>query len=120
MNRVELQNMAQAETERQNAFRCRLLCCASTPCLSSGSTAVSEAMKQALTDGNLDAEVEVVATGCMGPCSRGPLVTVKMPGQEDVVYEKVTPKWRKRSSPSMSRRASPSAKTCCPPTCPSC
>ncbi len=91
MNRVELQNMAQAETERQNAFRCRLLCCASTPCLSSGSTAVSEAMKQALTDGNLDAEVEVVATGCMGPCSRGPLVTVKMPGQEDVVYEKVTP-----------------------------
>jgi bidirectional [NiFe] hydrogenase diaphorase subunit len=91
MNRVELQNMAQAETDRQNAFRCRLLCCASTPCLSSGSTAVSEAMKQALTDGNLDAEVEVVATGCMGPCSRGPLVTVKMPGQEDVVYEKVTP-----------------------------
>jgi len=91
MNRVELQNMAQAETERQNAFRCRLLCCASTPCLSSGSTAVSDAMKQALTDGNLDAEVEIVATGCMGPCSRGPLVTVKMPGQEDVVYEKVTP-----------------------------
>ncbi len=91
MNRVELQNMAQAETERQSAFRCRLLCCASTPCLSSGSTAVSEAMKQALAEGNLDAEVEVVATGCMGPCSRGPLVTVKTPGQEDVVYEKVTP-----------------------------
>jgi len=91
MNRVELQNMAQAETERQNAFRCRLLCCASTPCLSSGSTAVSEAMKEALTAGNLNGEVEVVATGCMGPCSRGPLVTVKMPGQEDVIYERVTP-----------------------------
>jgi len=91
MNRVELQNMAQAETERQNAFRCRLLCCASTPCLSSGSTAVSEAMKEALTAGNLNGEVEVVGTGCMGPCSRGPLVTVKMPGQEDVIYERVTP-----------------------------
>ena len=91
MNRVELQTMAQTEVERQNAFRCRLLCCASTPCLSSGSTAVSEAMKEALTAGNLNAEVEVVSTGCMGPCSRGPLVTVKMSGQDDVVYEKVTP-----------------------------
>ncbi len=91
MNRVELQNMAQTETERQSAFRCRLLCCASTPCLSSGSTAVSEAMKEALVAGNLNGEVEVVATGCMGPCSRGPLVTVKVPGQEDVIYEQVTP-----------------------------
>jgi bidirectional [NiFe] hydrogenase diaphorase subunit len=91
MNRSDLQNMEQRELQRQQAFRCRLLCCASTPCLSSGATAVSEALQAAITAQNLDAEVQVVGTGCMGPCSRGPLVTLQMPGQEDVIYENVTP-----------------------------
>ena len=79
MNRSDLQNMAQREQQRQQAFRCRLLCCASTPCLSSGATAVSEALQAAVTEFKLDAEVQVVATGCMGPCSRGPMVTVQIP-----------------------------------------
>jgi bidirectional [NiFe] hydrogenase diaphorase subunit len=91
MNRVDLQNMAQKELERQNAFRCRLLCCASTPCLSSGSTAVIDTLKNTLAKDDLNAEVEVVSTGCMGPCSRGPVVTVQIAGQDDVVYENVTP-----------------------------
>ena len=90
MNRMDLQAMAQREQERQAAFRCRILCCASTPCLSSGGTAVQEAIEKAIQEGDLNAEVQVVSTGCMGPCSRGPVVTVKMRDQEDVVYEKVT------------------------------
>ena len=92
MNRVDLQEMAQQELERQLAFSCRLLCCASTPCLSSGSTAVSEALKTALDERDLQADVEIVSTGCMGPCSRGPVVTVQVTGKDDVVYENVTPK----------------------------
>jgi bidirectional [NiFe] hydrogenase diaphorase subunit len=91
MNRADLQGMAQREQEKQAAFRCRILCCASTPCLSSGATAVREAIDKAIKEGNLDAEVESVATGCMGPCSRGPLITVQERGSEDTVYEKVTP-----------------------------
>lgn len=91
MNRQDLQNMAQREQQRQQAFRCRLLCCASTPCLSSGATAVSEALKSAVSEHELDAEVSVVATGCMGPCSRGPMVTLQVQGEPDVVYENVTP-----------------------------
>lgn len=91
MNRADLQAMAQREQERQAAFRCRLLCCASTPCLSSGATAVKDALEKAIKEGDLDADVQVVSTGCMGPCSRGPVVTVKMRDQADVVYEKVTP-----------------------------
>jgi bidirectional [NiFe] hydrogenase diaphorase subunit len=39
----------------------------------------------------LDADVETVSTGCMGPCSRGPLVIVQMEGKDDVVYERVAP-----------------------------
>jgi bidirectional [NiFe] hydrogenase diaphorase subunit len=91
MNRADLQNMAQREQQRQQAFRCRLLCCASTPCLSSGATAVSEALEAAVKAHNLDADVQVVATGCMGPCSRGPMVTLQVQGAADVYYENVTP-----------------------------
>ncbi len=91
MNRADLAAMAQREQDRQDAFRCRVLCCASTPCLSSGGTAVREAIEKAIKDGDLDADVQVVSTGCMGPCSRGPVVTLKMRGAEDVVYEQVTP-----------------------------
>ena len=91
MNRVDLQEMAQQEIDRQAGFRCRLLCCASTPCLSSGSSAVIDKLKTELQARDLNADVEVVSTGCMGPCSRGPVVTVHIEGQDDVVYEHVTP-----------------------------
>jgi bidirectional [NiFe] hydrogenase diaphorase subunit len=91
MNRVELQEMAEKERERQAAFRCRLLCCASTPCLSSGATAVIDKLTNELKERDLNATVEVVSTGCMGPCSRGPVVTVQVQDQDDVIYENVTP-----------------------------
>jgi bidirectional [NiFe] hydrogenase diaphorase subunit len=91
MNRADLQAMAQREQEKQAAFRCRILCCASTPCLSSGATAVQQTIEKTIKSEDLDAEVQVVATGCMGPCSRGPVVTVCMRNQPDMVYEKVTP-----------------------------
>lgn len=91
MNSTDLQNLAEREREKQKTFRCRLLCCASTPCLSSGGTAVQSAFEEAVKKHNLQAEIQVVATGCMGPCSRGPIVTVQQPDQSEIVYEGVTP-----------------------------
>lgn len=91
MNREQLINIAESEKERFQQLRCRLLCCASTPCISSGGLAVQEALKDAIREEGLEADVDTVATGCMGPCSRGPLVTVIKDGEEDVVYENVTP-----------------------------
>ncbi len=91
MNREELQEMAQAELDQQQKFRCRILVCMSTPCISSGATAVQEALVEALKAGQLEAEVETVATGCLGPCSRGPLITIKAEGKADVIYENVSP-----------------------------
>ncbi len=90
MNRQELLEMAQSELDRKKTFRCRLLCCASTPCISSGALAVEEALKKAVEAEGLQTEVETVATGCLGPCSRGPLVTVQFEGKPDVIYEGVT------------------------------
>ncbi|MBE0584206.1 MAG: NAD(P)H-dependent oxidoreductase subunit E [Desulfofustis sp.] len=91
MNREELQAIGEREKEKQRSYRCRLLCCASTPCLSSGATAVIETFKEVIKENDLEAEVAITSTGCMGPCSRGPLVTVQVNGQEDVIYEQVTP-----------------------------
>lgn len=90
MNSTDLQNLAERERTKQEAFRCRLLCCASTPCLSSGGSSVQNTLTGAIKNRGLDAEVQVVATGCMGPCSRGPMVTVQQPNQPDIVYEGVT------------------------------
>ena len=89
MNRADLESLAQREQQRQQAFRCRILCCASTPCLSSGGTTVFDAINGAVAELKLEADVQAVATGCMGPCSRGPMVTVQEQGKPDVVYQHV-------------------------------
>jgi bidirectional [NiFe] hydrogenase diaphorase subunit len=91
MNLDELQYISRSHEEKSRQLRCRLLCCASTPCLSSGGLAVQEVFREAIRTGELQADVEAIATGCMGPCSRGPLVTVKRHGEEDIVYENVMP-----------------------------
>jgi bidirectional [NiFe] hydrogenase diaphorase subunit len=91
MNSAELERVAQQAREQQASWRCRLLCCASTPCLSSGGASVQRALERALADQQLEATVEMVATGCMGPCSRGPMVTVQVAGQPEVMYQGVTP-----------------------------
>lgn len=91
MNRRELLEMAGKELDRQKRFRYRLLVCTSTPCISSGALAVEDALKKAMAAEGLETEIETVGTGCLGPCSRGPLVTVQSFEKPDVIYEKVTP-----------------------------
>ena len=87
----ELDAMAKQENARCEAFRCRLLVCYSSPCISSGAEGVRKALVDAVKERNLKAEVDVTCTGCVGPCSRGPLVTVQVKGRQDVIYEHVTP-----------------------------
>lgn len=91
MNRRELMAMAGEELARQETFRCRIRCCMSTPCISSGAAGILAAFVGAVQARGLSAEVEAVSTGCMGPCSRGPLVTVQPRGEAEVIYERVTP-----------------------------
>jgi bidirectional [NiFe] hydrogenase diaphorase subunit len=85
-----LQGVIDREKTRQDGFPCRVFCCASTPCLSSGATAVIEACKTAAGD-KKTAKVDVVSTGCMGPCSRGPLICVQDSDGAETTYERVTP-----------------------------
>ncbi len=90
MNRNDLQTLADREAEKQQGYRCRLLCCGSSPCLSSGSSAVQDTFSRYLKENpTLRKEVSIVTTGCMGPCSRGPLVKV-VSGDEETLYQNVT------------------------------
>ncbi|MEZ4642554.1 MAG: NuoF family protein [Chloroflexota bacterium] len=91
MNRNELYEIGVRERERQGKLRFRILSCASTPCLSSGSRAVYQTLQDTVSQLGLDAEVEVVSSGCNGMCSRGPIVRVQVPDAPDAVYSFVTP-----------------------------
>ena len=91
MNRQDLQERAGKLRAQQMATPCRVLICCSTPCLSSGAKEVKAAFEESAAAYGNKVSIEVTATGCLGPCSRGPLVTVQRPGHSDRIYERVTP-----------------------------
>jgi bidirectional [NiFe] hydrogenase diaphorase subunit len=91
MNDQRLKKMAHKEQQRQAAFKRRIFCCTSTACLSAGAGLTRTALDQAVAACDCDEnEVEVVPTGCMGLCSRGPLVRVDSKEEEAVLYGDVT------------------------------
>jgi len=94
MSQVEkLRELGQKERKRQEQFHSRVFCCISTACLSTGAGATREALEEAV-DGleqSDDQQIEVVPTGCLGLCSKGPLVRVETKDEPDVFYESVTP-----------------------------
>jgi len=65
----------------------RILVCLGGGCIASGSLQVKTAFEKALKKHNLENEVAVVGTGCLGPCAVGPVVLV---GRDNVFYEGVT------------------------------
>jgi len=91
MNDQRLRKMAQEEQERQAGFERRIFCCTSTACLSAGAGLTRTALDQAVAACDCDEnEVEVVPTGCMGLCSRGPLVRVERKDEKPVLYGDVS------------------------------
>ncbi|MDQ7794350.1 MAG: NADH-ubiquinone oxidoreductase-F iron-sulfur binding region domain-containing protein [bacterium] len=68
--------------------RAHVLVCAGAGCISSGCRAVQEALVTAIGEHGLAEEVQVVETGCMGPCDLGPVVVVY---PEGVFYQKLRP-----------------------------
>ena len=69
-------------------YRSHVLVCAGAGCVSSGCKAVESALIDGLKRFNLEKEVRVVETGCMGPCDMGPILVVY---PEGVFYRKVKP-----------------------------
>jgi bidirectional [NiFe] hydrogenase diaphorase subunit len=73
----------------------RIMCCASTACLAADSAAVRERLQHAVEALGPGADLQVKASGCMGPCSRGPIVRVETDAAE-ALFEEATPEFADR------------------------
>jgi bidirectional [NiFe] hydrogenase diaphorase subunit len=84
----ELDQMKSGELERQAKLENRICCCTAAGCLSSGGDKVRQALAAEVKAQGLDGKVEVCGTGCMGLCSKGPLVRSQ---RDDALYGELTP-----------------------------
>ena len=92
MNKTRLEELGKNELDRQKQFTHRIFGCGSTACVSAGARSTLEILHLAAKASCCsEDEVEVVNTGCMGLCSRGPLVRIETAGEEPVLYGDVTP-----------------------------
>jgi bidirectional [NiFe] hydrogenase diaphorase subunit len=78
----ELSEIAEKEQARQARFSQRVLYCSAAGCVSCGGHKTKDALKKAVKEGGLGDKVDVVGTGCMGLCGRGPLVKVAPVGKD--------------------------------------
>ncbi len=86
---MDLNELLQAsEKERSSWKACRVLCCTSTGCQSAQSLEVLKELQAAVKTQGLVDKVQVVSVGCMGFCSRGPLVELNEP---ESIFEYVKP-----------------------------
>jgi bidirectional [NiFe] hydrogenase diaphorase subunit len=62
------------ESARQQALENRILCCTAAGCASCGADGIRSAIATEIKAQGREGKVEVCGTGCMGLCSKGPLV----------------------------------------------
>jgi bidirectional [NiFe] hydrogenase diaphorase subunit len=70
----ELTELQEQEQERQKGLENRIYCCTAAGCVSAGADGVRKAIADQIRASGKEGKVEVCGTGCMGLCSRGPLV----------------------------------------------
>lgn len=90
-NAIDLHETTERELEARTRYPWRVKACTSTACLSAGAGTAFRAMEEAIDEDDLGLDVQLVPTGCMGLCSRGPLVRVLRRGAEETMYADVNP-----------------------------
>lgn len=88
MNRQDLKTIIYAEKKKDetNKYKHKICVCCGAGCISSGSEEVMKKLQEEIKTRGLENEVEVIPTGCMGPCNQGPLMKF-LP--EYNIYQKV-------------------------------
>ncbi len=84
LNQVKAATLAEMAAKADQGCK-RILLCAGAGCIASGSLDVRDALQAQLANKNWAEKAEIIETGCMGPCSAGPVLQVG-----DVFYENVT------------------------------
>ncbi|MGC9124490.1 MAG: NADH-quinone oxidoreductase subunit NuoF [Caldisericaceae bacterium] len=69
-------------------FRIHALICAGAQCIAAGGNGFEDALKLELKNHNIEEEISVIETGCMGACQLGPLLVVY---PEGIMYTKEKP-----------------------------
>ncbi|MDD4033887.1 MAG: NADH-quinone oxidoreductase subunit NuoF [Candidatus Cloacimonetes bacterium] len=67
--------------------RIDLLICCGSGCVSAGALKIKERFHEVLAEHNIANEVNIIETGCMGPCDYGPVMVIY---PEGIFYKKVT------------------------------
>jgi bidirectional [NiFe] hydrogenase diaphorase subunit len=84
----ELNERRTAERERQQGLGDRIYCCVAAGCMSCGAEVIRSAIGREIEAQGLQGQVEVCGAGCLGRCSRGPLVRSAADGR---LYGGLTP-----------------------------
>jgi bidirectional [NiFe] hydrogenase diaphorase subunit len=88
---IDLREVAARELEEQSRTRWRAKACAGTACLAAGAGTAIRAMDDEVSRSHLGHEVRVTRTGCMGLCSKGPLLRMLRRGGAATGYHSVSP-----------------------------
>ena len=87
MNRAELRDRMLFLQTKLVTSGLKISVCMGSPCIAAGAEAVLDTVRSAY--GNLS--INVTASGCMGPCSRGPLMRIGHERAAPACYERMTP-----------------------------
>ncbi|MCK5295322.1 MAG: SLBB domain-containing protein [Alphaproteobacteria bacterium] len=88
---AKLDEAADNQRKKHKSYKCQILICNSTSCRSSEGKEVIEALGECVKSHELTEIVEIIPTGCMGLCAKGPLVRVELAGKNPVIYKHVNP-----------------------------
>jgi len=86
MNMQELKLARDKAIEKKGSYKQRIAVCCGAGCISSGADELLKKLQSEISERGLQEEVEIVPTGCMGPCNQGPLLKC-LP--EHTIYQKV-------------------------------
>lgn len=86
---IDLHEVAELELQRNARFPWRIKICGATACQSSGAGPAIKSIQNAVEKSGRSTDVQVMTTGCMGLCSRGPLVRVLSRGVGERMYRQV-------------------------------
>lgn len=89
MNIKELSEIAEKVKKKNASFKKKVCVCCGAGCLSSGSEAILKNFQQMIKEKGLENEIDVVPSGCLGPCNQGPVVKI-LPDQ--TIYERLEEK----------------------------
>jgi bidirectional [NiFe] hydrogenase diaphorase subunit len=86
---IDLDAVAAAEHTARSRATVRALVCTSTGCLAAGAAGVRDTLVADVAAADRGDEVQIVAIGCPGLCSRGPLVQVEPRAADPTLYAEV-------------------------------